>query len=151
MPDEKDLVQRNIHIPRVCEKCGKSDPEYKGVGEYKCRECGFLMYDDYGKVRNYLEAHRGATQSQVSNATGVPMETIRQFLRDERIEIVAGSNVLMECELCKAPIRSGRYCTACAAKIAKKEEAEKAIIHKAQIQGFGKGQKGDSGAIRYRR
>ena len=151
MPDENDLVKFNTHIPRTCEKCGKSDPEYQGVGEYKCRDCGFIMYDDYGRVRNYLEAHRGATQSQVANATGVSMEVIRQLLREERIEIVSTSNVFMECEICKTPIRSGRYCMACAKKVAAKEEAVKAELHKAGMKGFGKGLAGESGSIRYRR
>ena len=151
MPDENDLVKYNTHIPRTCEKCGKSDPEYQGVGEYKCRDCGFIMYDDYGRVRNYLEAHRGATQSQVANATGVSMEVIRQLLREERIEIVSTSNVFMECEMCKTPIRSGRYCMACAKKVAAKEEAVKAELHKAGMKGFGKGLAGESGSIRYRR
>ena len=151
MPDENDLVKSNIHIPRTCEKCGKSDPEYMGVGEYKCRQCGFLMYDDYGKVRNYLDEHRGATQSQVSNATGVSMETIRQLLCEERLEIVSNSVVFMECEMCKTPIRSGRYCMACEKKIKAKEEAIKAELHKAGRKGFGKGLAGESGAIRYRR
>ena len=151
MPDENDLVKFNTHIPRTCDKCGKSDPEYQGVGEYKCSECGFIMYDDYGRVRNYLEAHRGATQSQVANATGVSMEVIRQLLRDERIEIVSTSNVFMECEICKTPIRSGRYCMACAKKVAAKEEAAKAELHKAGMKGFGKSGSADSGSIRYRR
>ena len=151
MDEDRALLIRNIHVPRTCEKCGKANPEYKGVGEYKCTECGYIMYDDFGIVRNYLEAHRGATQSQVANATGVSMEVIRQLLREERIEIVSTSNVFMECELCKTPIRSGRYCMACAKKVAAKEEAVKAELHKAGMKGFGKGLAGESGSIRYRR
>ena len=151
MPDENDLVKFNTHIPRTCEKCGKSDPAYQGVGEYKCSECGFLMYDDYGKVRNYLEANRGATQSQVARATGVSMEVIRQLLRDERIEVISNSNVFIECEICRTPIRSGRYCSECARKIEAKEKAEKAMQHKTGVKGFGMSQNGDAGSIRYRR
>ena len=79
------------------------------------------------------------------------MEVIRQLLRDERIEIVSTSNVFMECEICKTPIRSGRYCMACAKKVAAKEEAAKAELHKAGMKGFGKSGSADSGSIRYRR
>lgn len=90
MKKEEDLlISRDIHVPHLCEKCGKANPVYKGVGEYKCSECGFTMYDDFGLVRNYLEAHRGATLAQVSQATGVASDTIRQFIRDERIEMVS--------------------------------------------------------------
>ena len=151
MEDERTLVLRNIHVPRVCEKCGKANPEYKGVGEYRCSECGFIMYDDFGIVRNYLEANRGATQSEVSRATGVAMETIRQFLKDERLEIVAGSGVFMSCEICRAPIRSGRYCPECARAVEERKKAEQAMAHKSNIQGYGHVSKGDSGAKRFTR
>ena len=145
------LISRNIHVPRVCEKCGAEAPEYKGVGEYKCTECGFVMYDDFGIVRNYLKEHRGATQSDVSRATGVSMETIRQFLREERLEVAAGSGVMLSCEICRAPIRSGRYCEECAKKVAMKEAAAKAAEHKSSVSGFGLGKAGESGARRFRR
>ena len=151
MMNEDLLVGRNIHVPLMCEKCGKASPEYKGVGEYRCSECGYLMYDDFGKVRNYLEAHRGATQSEVSRETGVAMETIRQFLKDERIEITAGSGVMMQCEICRAPIRSGRYCNECAKVVQQRQNAENSSGHKSNIQGFGIGQRGESGARRFKR
>lgn len=151
MSEDNILISRNIHVPLTCEKCGVAKPEYKGVGEYRCSECGFVMYDDFGKVRNYLEAHRGATQSEVSQATGVAMDTIRQFLKDERIEIAAGSGVMMACEICKAPIRSGRFCPECAKKVEKQIEAEKAGAHKPSMQGYGKATMGESGARRFTR
>ena len=71
------------------------------------------MYDDFGRVHIYLEDHRGATMQQVAQATGVSMDSIRQFLRDDRIEIIEGSGVLLYCEICRAPIRSGRFCESC--------------------------------------
>lgn len=151
MEEDRTLLMRNIHIPRTCEKCGKANPEYKGVGEYKCSECGYIMYDDFGIVRNYLEVHKGATQSEVSKATGVPMETIRQFLRDDRLEIVAGSGVFMSCEICRAPIRSGRYCPNCAKAVEERKKAEHAASHKSTMQGFGQANKGASGAKRFTR
>ena len=101
--DENSLVRRDIHVPLTCTKCGKASPEYKGVGEYRCSECGFTMYDDFGIVRNYLEAHSGATQSQVSQATGVSMETIRYFLKEERLEVTSSSIRFRRC------MRSSRF------------------------------------------
>ncbi len=151
MKDEEILTFRDTHIPRVCERCGKRDPEYKGVGEYRCAECGYIMYDDFGIVRNYLEAHRGATQSQVSQATGVSMETIRQFLREDRLEIAANSGVYMACEICRAPIRSGKYCESCAKKVALMKEESKPSALKNQMKGFGSTHRGDSGSMRFKR
>ena len=151
MDSDNALVIRNIHVPRTCEKCGKANPEYKGVGEYRCAECGFIMYDDFGIVRNYLEAHRGATQSEVARETGVSPETIRQFLKDDRLEIVAGSGVFMACEICKAPIRSGRYCEACAKAVEDRKKTEQEMSHKSNMQGFGHAARGESGAKRFSR
>ena len=147
--DENSLVSRNIHVPRVCEKCGEAEPEYKGVGEYKCKKCGFIMYDDFGVVRNYLEEHRGATASDVSRATGVAMETIRHFLKEDRLEITQGSGVMLSCELCGASITSGRYCAACSKALERKMESERLSSHKSTMQGFGMGMKGESGARRF--
>lgn len=151
MNEENLLLSKNIHIPRTCEKCGAANPEYKGVGEYKCRECGYIMYDDFGVVRNYLEVNRGATQSQVHQATGVAMDTIRQFLKEERIEIAENSGVMLSCEICRAPIRSGRYCAACEKIVAQRQNSEKAASHRSGLAGYGLGKAGESGAKRFKR
>ena len=150
MNEEDLLLYRDIHVPRTCGKCGKANPDYKGVGEYKCSECGFIMYDDFGVVRNYLEAHRGATQSMVHQATGVSMETIRQFLKEERLEISNNSSVMLACEICNAPIRSGRYCLECARKVEKmRNESAHSSNRRNDVKGYGSTAGGESGAIRY--
>ena len=145
------LLSKNIHIPRNCEQCGAPNPEYKGIGEYKCSECGFVMYDDFGLVRNYLEVNKGATQSEVHRATGVSMDTIRKFLKEERLEIAEGSGVMLACEICRAPIRSGRYCPSCAKVVEQRKKEEKIAAHSksSNVQGFGMGEKGESGARRF--
>ena len=150
MNENNLFLSKYMNVPRICEKCGKANPEYRGVGEYKCSECGFIMYDDFGVVRNYLEVHKGATQSEVHHATGVPMDTIRQFLREERLEITEGSGVMMACEICRAPIRSGRYCAECAKAVERRIKEEKINSHsKPSVQGYGMGGKGESGARRF--
>ncbi len=150
MNENNLFLSHYMNIPRVCTKCGKANPEYKGVGEYKCSECGFIMFDDFGVVRNYLEVHKGATQSQVHQATGVAMETIRQFLREERLEITEGSGVMLACEICKAPIRSGRYCADCAKVVERRLKEEKISSHtRSSVQGYGKATPGESGARRF--
>ena len=105
-----DLSQLNR--PTYCEKCG-GVMIFKGVGEYKCEECGSLEYDDYGKVRNYIEKHHGATSAQVSAATGVSQKAIRGMLKEKRLEIAANSNSFLICESCGAKIRYGRFCNKC--------------------------------------
>lgn len=74
----------DLHIPRICEECG-GEYRYNGIGEYVCTKCGNLAYDDYGKVRNYLEIHPGATATEVEAGTGVTKMAIRRLLNEERI------------------------------------------------------------------
>ena len=103
-------------MPIRCEKCG-GVMVFQGCGEYKCEKCGHMMYDDYGKVRNFLDGHAGASAAQVSDATGVSQKSIRMMLRDSRIEVTAGTQSFFYCEMCGKPIRSGEYCSECEAKI----------------------------------
>lgn len=110
---KKNLLQlRNYNRPTICPECG-GIMVFKGVGEYACEDCGHRDYDDYGKVRNYLEKHDGATAAQVSAATGVTQHAIRDMLKESRLEIAANSKAFLKCERCGASIRSGRFCPKC--------------------------------------
>ena len=56
-----------------------------------------MDYDDYGKVRGYIEANKGATAAQIEQAIGVSQRTVRRLLKDGRIEITEGSKVFLRC------------------------------------------------------
>ena len=66
-----------------CEKCG-NPLDYKGLGEYYCPICEETIYDDYGIVRNYVEENPTATIKEISVATGVSKERIREFVDQDR-------------------------------------------------------------------
>ena len=145
------ILGKDSSIPIRCEKCSNTDFEYMGLGGYMCKECGHKMYDDYGKVREYLDVHRGATATEVSIATGVPVGKIRQMVRDEKFEITQNSAVFMSCEKCGSPIRSGRYCDSCSnAKMTSFEAAKKAS-RMTNIQGFGAAKGSSTGEKRFTR
>lgn len=80
------------NVPYKCDKCGGS-MKYNGVGEYKCEKCGYLDYDDYGKVRAYIEKYHGATALQVEQATGVSQRAIRKMIKESKIEYVKNRNM----------------------------------------------------------
>lgn len=142
------LIQSNFGKPTVCDKCSSTKIEYKGVGEYLCSDCGNLMYDEYGKVRNYLEKNPGATQSEVAKATGVAKSKISLMLKDDKIEISAGSMVFMHCEKCGAEIRSGRLCDRCERE--KLSEMKNARVSNVS-GGFSKSKSESGGAKRFTR
>ena len=138
-----------VGVPQRCSECG-SNLRYIGLGEYECTECKNIEYDDYGKVRSYLEKHRGASQSDVSFATGVPANRIRQLLQEERIEVTADSAIYLHCEMCGERIRSGRRCAKCEAEHNKVLDAEKKANRvSANYSGHGKIQEKAPGEMRF--
>ncbi len=102
----------DLHVPQFCEKCG-GIMEFRGVGEYKCEQCGFLDYDDYGKVRIGLERFPGMTIAEAEMRTGVSQRTIRKLLKEGRIMLTEDSKVMLSCERCGSRIRYGRFCAKC--------------------------------------
>ena len=147
---QRVLIKDEYHAPRVCEKCG-GIMIFKGVGEYHCEDCGFVAYDDYGKVRLYIEAHRGATAAQIESAIGVSQRTIRLMLKEGRLEITPDSRSFLHCEICGKEIRSGTYCPECEMKMHRSMEAEERERRQKSLQGFGQGKKGEDGQRRFLR
>ena len=150
--DIEEYLLNEYHRPSICARCGGA-MSFKGVGEYECEKCHFVMYDDYGKVRNYLEKHGNATVSEASAATGVSQSAINQMLREERFEVSVNSKSFLKCEGCGKPIRMGRYCAECAKLVAaadarRRHEAD-LEKRKDSISGHGKGMNGDSGEMRF--
>ena len=139
--DGLDLMDA-YHVPMKCVKCS-GVMVYQGIGEYRCEQCGYIDYDDYGKVRSYIEKHRGATAMEVEAATGVSQRTIRRMLKESRIEVTNDSQTFLHCELCGKNIRSGRYCSECELKIHRMLEEEQRAAHLKKMQehvhGYGSG------------
>lgn len=100
-----------------CAKCG-GRLLYKYSGIYECEGCHAEAYDDFGRVKKYIEDHGPAPANEISKNTGVGLSTINQFLRAGRVEIPEGSGYYINCAICGAPIRYGKYCMECAVKSA---------------------------------
>jgi hypothetical protein len=141
-------LENYYHVPKLCEECG-GVLIFDGVGEYHCEQCYHVQYDDYGKVRKYIEAHPGVNSSEVETATGVSGRAIRRMLKENRIEVTADSRITLFCEYCSAPIRSGRLCSECEKKFHRKLENEQRqkIVH--EFKGYGSQHGGDEGQRRF--
>lgn len=103
--------------PVKCEMCN-GKVFYVNSGMYRCEQCGYEMYDDFGKVRNYWEVNGPAPALIISEATGVSTELIEGFLRQGRVEIPDGSKYYIKCEKCGCSIRFGRFCPDCVRELA---------------------------------
>ena len=107
--EEKRFLE---HRPAYCEECG-GKMFYQESGIYQCEDCQHIQLDDFGKIKEYLETHTGATIKEISEETGVEMKIIGMFLKDGRIQIPEGSKIFIKCQRCGCSLRSGRYCEEC--------------------------------------
>lgn len=67
-------------VPERCDKCD-AKLEYTGCGHYICKECGNEMLDDYGKVRDFLDAHGPTPIPRLMQATGLSREQIETLIK----------------------------------------------------------------------
>lgn len=95
---------------RNCKECGKI---YNYDGFKTCPTCRRKDEEDFVKVKEYIYDNPGANISEVQEATEVDSSKIIEFLRQDRLEIGEGSNLLLECESCGVSIKSGRFCNKC--------------------------------------
>lgn len=109
---EQVVIRKNMEN---CPECG-GRLKYKYSGIYECEECHTEIYDDFGKVKKFVEENGPSPANVISENTGVSMNTINRFLRKGRVEIPEGSGFYITCEVCNAPIRFGRICMECASK-----------------------------------
>lgn len=146
----KDFTDLDVYNrPEVCPECG-GVMIFKGCGEYKCEKCKHIEYDDYGKVRNYVEQHSGVTAAQAADATGVKQKTIRTMLKESRLEIADNSSVFLKCEICGVSIRSGRVCPRCEVEYNRRMEQKLHERQNKMMAGFGTGRTdGEEGSKRF--
>lgn len=94
-----------------CRSCGKIFNYI--TGPQLCPGCRQGLEEKFQKVKTYIRENPGAGIKEVSVACEVDTSLINQWLRDERLELSESSSLLLNCESCGQPIRSGRYCEKC--------------------------------------
>lgn len=113
--EKRNNAFRINKIPVKCNICG-GGLEQVSRGVYRCVSCKKDYYDDFQKVRNYLEENGAAPAVVIARATKVPLGTINHFFKEEHLEIPLNDTVRMKCVECGAPIRTGTVCDKCKAK-----------------------------------
>lgn len=101
---------------KTCLKCRRFF-EYMGYGHLYCPQCKILDDNDFEKVRDFIYDNGQATAYVISEATGISVHQIEQYLREGRLEIPENSPMYIKCEMCGGDIRSGRVCPDCAMKL----------------------------------
>jgi len=89
------------------------------MGPQLCEDCKKAEEEDFLKVRKFVRDYPGASIQEVSAATEISQATIHKYLKDGRLEVSEDSPIAINCENCGARIRSGRFCVACSATLAR--------------------------------
>lgn len=100
---------------RNCRECGRLFNYLSG--KPICPECKAKLEDKFAQVKEYIRENGLATMQQVAEDNDVSMKQIKAWIREERLCFSEDSPITIECESCGAPIRTGKYCAACASKI----------------------------------
>ncbi len=87
--------------------------QYKYAGKFVCEKCGCEQYNDFGKIKKYLDENGPTNAVELSANTGVRKSKIGEYLRLGRVEIPENSSVFIHCKSCGVPIRFGNYCANC--------------------------------------
>lgn len=96
---------------RTCRGCKKIFNYL--TGPILCPACREALEEKFQVVKKYVMEHKGAGMQEVAEECEVEVQQIRQWLREERLELTEGSAIVLTCESCGGPIRSGRFCDKC--------------------------------------
>lgn len=96
---------------RNCRKCGRL---FNYIAGYQmCPACKEALENKFQEVKEYVREHRGASINEVAETCDVEASMIRQWLREERLELAEDSGIMLSCDGCGAMIRSGKFCMKC--------------------------------------
>lgn len=96
---------------RNCRSCGRIFNYVSGP--ITCPVCRDKLEAKFQEVKDYIRENKGAGIAEVAEACDVDVNQIRQWLREERLELSENSAACLLCESCGASIRSGRFCEKC--------------------------------------
>ena len=99
-----------------CPRCGKL---YALNLRDMCGDCIKGIDLEYEKCVEYLRQQKGATITELSEATSVTIRQITRFVRDGRISILDAPNMAYPCEVCGTLIRESNMCDGCRSRLTK--------------------------------
>ncbi len=87
------------------------------AGQVICPACREKLEEKFHEVKEYIRQNKGVGIQQVAEECDVDPNQIRQWLREDRLELATDSALYLNCESCGQPIRSGRFCDKCKANM----------------------------------
>lgn len=96
---------------RNCRTCGRLF-NYLG-GPNICPSCRDEMEMKFQNVKEYIRNNPRASMQEISDENEVSTNQLRQWIREERLQFTDDSPIGIDCEICGATIKTGKYCDAC--------------------------------------
>jgi len=96
-----------------CSRCGRIFQANES--ESLCARCRDTDEEDFKVVREYVYDNPSAAIKDVSEETGVAEEKILKFLRQGKLMLKDELSMVLDCERCGKPIKTGRFCDVCTA------------------------------------
>lgn len=100
---------------RNCRSCGKLFNYMSGPPI--CDACKMALEEKFIEVKEYIRENREAPIGKIAEDCEVSVKQITQWVREERLILSEGCHIMIECENCGAPIRTGRFCESCKKKM----------------------------------
>lgn len=101
---------------RNCKNCGRLFNVLSG--ERMCPDCKKEADDVFKKVKEYVQDNKGVSVEKVAKDNDVSIKQIRQWIKEERLELSDPVLSGITCENCGKPICTGRFCDGCKSNMA---------------------------------
>lgn len=78
-----------------------------------CPACERKMEEKFSDVKDYIRENPHASMTQIAEENEVPIQQLKKWVREERLQFSKDSGIKLSCESCGKGILTGRYCKEC--------------------------------------
>lgn len=93
-----------------CPQCGKV---FQKNLRNMCHDCVQSYESDFNRCFMHLRDNRKASNEELSEATGVSVNQIVGYIKENKLMISSYPNLTYPCNSCRAPIRQHNLCASC--------------------------------------
>lgn len=96
---------------KTCKKCHRLFQYLTGVE--LCADCKSMLEDKFQEVKEYIAERERTSITQISRECEVPMQQLKEWLKEDRLELAESVNTDLFCEKCGEGIFEGNFCARC--------------------------------------
>ncbi len=96
----------------TCKNCGSVLVRNRKAKHF-CDKCHDTFEDKFDRIKEYIQTHPDKFLVEVAMEFEIPVSCVKDWLREERIQMPGGSIDHLFCEKCGAELQAGHYCERC--------------------------------------